>query len=200
MKRIVFLMVLAMVSLTAGLIKETLSRQTSKPADMQKSDMKMSSADKSFVMKAASGGMAEVELGQLAVKQANNDEVKQFGQRMVDDHSKANQELKQYAESKGISLPSAMDQSQKKMYDKLSKLSGAAFDREYMSEMLEDHEKDVAEFEKQSKNSKDPELKSLVDKTLPTLKEHLQMARDIAPKVGVKTRGSEKASKMTHNK
>jgi putative membrane protein len=160
--------------------------------------MKADGMDHSFVMKAAGAGMIEVELGQLALKQANNAEVKQFAQRMVDDHTKANQELTQYAQSKNITHPAGLDDSQKKMVDKMSKLSGAEFDREYMSLMVKDHEKAVALFEKESTEGKDQELKTWASNTLPTLKEHLQMARDVASKVGVKVSG-EKPMKPNGN-
>lgn len=187
MKRLGILFVLAILSASIDLAQQSFGSQSSKPSDMhQDMSMKVSNTDKSFVMKAAAGGMAEVELGNLALKQASSNEVKQFAQRMIDDHGKANQELKQYADSKSITLPAAMGDSHKKLFDKLSKLSGAAFDREYMNEMLKDHEKDVALFERESKSGKDAELKAWVDKTLPTLREHLQLARDTSAKVGGK--------------
>ncbi|HEY7544554.1 MAG TPA: DUF4142 domain-containing protein, partial [Blastocatellia bacterium] len=104
----------------------------------------------------------------------------------------------QYAQSKNITLPAGLDDSQKKMVDKMSKLSGAEFDREYMSLMVKDHEKAVALFEKESKDGKDQELKTWAGNTLPTLREHLQMARDVASKVGVKVSG-EKPMKPNGN-
>jgi putative membrane protein len=136
-----------------------------------------STADHQFIMEAARGGMAEVELGQLAKDKAQSDAVKQFGERMVTDHGKANDELKTLAQSKNITLPADLDAKHKATKDKLSKLSGAQFDRAYMQEMVSDHQKDVNEFRKQSQSAKDPEVKAWAAKTLPTLQEHLQMAQ-----------------------
>jgi putative membrane protein len=134
---------------------------------------------KSFAMKAADGGMAEVELGRLASQKASNDRVKQFGQKMVDDHSKANDALKQAAKQEGIELPADTSAKQKSMMQKLSGLSGAAFDKAYMDAMVKDHVEDVKEFEKASKAPGDSAVKTFASSTLPTLKEHLQMAREI---------------------
>lgn len=136
----------------------------------------MAAADRDFLMDAAMGGMLEVELGRLATQQGASDAVKQFGQRMVDDHSKANEELMSLAQSKGITLPTAIDEKHKKDMTKLSSLSGAEFDREYSKMMLSDHRKDVSEFEKQSTHGTDADLKAFASKTLPTLQEHLKMA------------------------
>jgi putative membrane protein len=136
----------------------------------------------SFAKKAAIGGMAEVELGRLAAEKGSNDRVKQFGQRMVDDHSKANDELKQAASAAGIELPSEIDGKSKATIEKLSKLSGAAFDKAYMADMVEDHEHDVAEFTKAAKSPDSP-VGSFAGKTLPTLREHLKMAKDVDQEV-----------------
>lgn len=135
-------------------------------------------ADHSFAMKAAEGGMAEVELGNLAKDKASNDAVKSFGQKMVDDHTKANNELKDIAAKQNITLPtslSAKDQAEK---DRLSKLSGGTFDRAYMRYMVTDHRKDVAEFKHEANNGKNADLKAWAAKTVPTLEEHLKLAED----------------------
>jgi putative membrane protein len=137
----------------------------------------LSSSDRKFVETAAQGGMAEVKLGQLATQKAQSDQVKQFGQRMVDDHTKANDQLKQVASTKGVNLPSDMDKSSQREYDKLSKMSGAQFDREYMDHMVSDHKKDISEFQKQAKNGKDPDVKQFASSTLPVLQQHLQLAQ-----------------------
>jgi putative membrane protein len=128
--------------------------------------------------------MAEVELGKLAADKASSDEVKKFGQRMVDDHGKANDELKKLAENKNITLPTAPDAKHKATIDRLSKLSGEAFDRAYMQEMLKDHRKDVSEFRTESKSGKDADVKAWAAKTLPTLEEHLKLAQDANKAVG----------------
>jgi putative membrane protein len=173
----------------------------------------LSSSDRKFVMEAAHGGIMEVELGRLATQKAASDDVKQFGQRMVDDHSKANEELMTLASSKGIMLPKPGDlhmtggstgtdathhgstnkehdkmmKEAHKVMSKLSALSGADFDREYMKMMVEDHTKDVGAFEKQSARGDDADLKAWAAAKLPTLREHLQLARDTNAKVNGKT-------------
>ena len=147
--------------------------------------------DQHFVMETASGGMAEVELGKIAADKASSAEVKKFGQRMVDDHGKANDELKALAQSKQITLPAAIDAKHKATIDRLSKLSGPAFDRAYVQEMLKDHEKDVAAFRAESKSGKDPEVKAWAGKTLPTLEEHLKIVKDLGRET-VGTSGTKK--------
>lgn len=157
------------------------------------SDAKLSHRDHEFIEDAAKGGLAEVQLGQLAAQKAENPDVKKFGQRMVDDHSKANDQLKQIASSKGMNLPADLDRSAKREHDKLSKLSGAAFDREYMKHMVSDHKKDVKDFEKEAKSGSDADVKTFASSTLPTLQEHLQMAQQADASV---RGGSRKSSTM----
>jgi putative membrane protein len=138
-------------------------------------------SDRKFMDKAAQGGMAEVELGQLAQQNGQSADVKAFGKRMVDDHSKANDQLKQLAAQKGVSLPTSLDSKDQATKDKLSKLQGAAFDKAYMKDMVADHKQDVAEFKHESMAAHDPDLKSWAGQTLPTLQSHLQEAEKIAP-------------------
>ena len=142
-------------------------------------DAKIADADRKFVEKAAMGGVAEVEMGKLAQQKAANDQVKQFGAHMAQDHSKANEELKQIAQSKGVAVPAAPDKSHQREMDKLGKLSGAEFDRQYMSQMVADHRKTVAEFKKASESARDDEIKAFAGKTLPKLQEHLAQAQSI---------------------
>lgn len=137
---------------------------------------RMTSADSNWVTKVAQGGMAEVELGKLAQSQGASDAVKDFGKRMVDDHSKANDELTQIAQSKNITLPNSLDSKSQATKDRLSKLSGADFDRAYIADMVKDHRADVAEFKKEAIGGSDPEVKAFAAKTLPTLEEHLKQA------------------------
>jgi putative membrane protein len=143
----------------------------------------LSAADRKFATDAAEGGMAEVQLGQLAVSKASNSDVKNFGQRMIDDHTKANDQLKSVAGGEGIQLPTSIAAKQRATYDRLSKLSGAAFDKAYMQGMVRDHEADVKEFERESQSGAIPALKSFAGQTLPTLEEHLRMAKDIEGQV-----------------
>jgi putative membrane protein len=137
----------------------------------------LNSADRKFVMEAAMGGMKEVELGRLATERGASDAVKQFGQRMVDDHSRANSELMQLATSKGVTLPAALDAKHQAMVAKMSGFSGEAFDRAYAKEMVKDHDKTVALFQREATRGADADLKTFAQKTLPALQEHLSMAR-----------------------
>jgi predicted outer membrane protein len=137
----------------------------------------LSSMDQKFVMEAATGGMAEVELGRLAAERGSSDDVKQFGQRMVDDHSRANSELMQLTTAKGITVPAALDAKHQAQMTKMSQLSGAAFDRAYSKEMVKDHQKDVSLFQKQATRGADADVKAFAARTLPTLQDHLRMAR-----------------------
>ena len=138
-----------------------------------------SSADENFAKKAAEGGMAEVKLGQLAEEKGSSPAVKNFGRRMVQDHSKANNELKDATSKENIPLPNEMDKSDQATYDRLSKLSGDAFDRAYARDMVKDHSKDVSEFQKEAKNGKDESIKNFAAQTLPTLQNHLDQARQM---------------------
>jgi putative membrane protein len=130
-------------------------------------------------MEAASGGMAEVKLGQLAQEKARSQKVKEFGQKMVDDHSKAAEDLKSVAQQQGLKLPDEMSKQDQATYNRLSKLQGEQFDRAYERTMLTDHQKDIAAFEKEANNGRNEALKQYAARTLPTLKEHLKEARQM---------------------
>lgn len=143
----------------------------------------LSSADTEFMNKAAQGGMAEVELGRMASTKAQNAEVKQFGQQMTADHTRANNELKTLAAGKNVTLPTDVGAAHKATMDKLSKLSGAEFDKEYVKAMVADHEKDVAEFQKQADGGTNADIKAFAAKTLPTLKMHLDMIKGMQSKM-----------------
>ena len=155
----------------------------SKPATQKPPATGIAASDQAFVKEAAMGGMAEVDLGQLASSKASDADVKQFGQRMVDDHGKANDELKSWASSKSVMLPAELDSKHKADHARLEKLSGAAFDKAYMAAMVTDHNEDVAAFQREAKSAKDPELKAWVGKTLPTLQDHQKSAKEISGKV-----------------
>ena len=144
----------------------------------------VSSGDRTFVMKASEGGMAEVKLGQLAADKGTNQKVKDFGKRMANDHGKAGTELSGLAQKKNIQTSSEVSAKDKALITKLSGLSGSAFDKAYMSAMVKDHQTDIAEFEKEASSGGDSDIKAFASKTLPTLKEHLQMAQDAANAVG----------------
>jgi len=159
--------------------------EPAKPAS-DKGDAVVTGGDLAFMNDAAPGGMAEVELGKMAADKAQNADVKAFGQNMVKDHSKANDELKQLAAQKKVMLPPDVMPAHKQLMEKLSKLSGADFDKEYVKAMVEAHEKDVAAFENVSKTAADADVKAFATKTLPTLKMHLEMIKAMAEKMGVK--------------
>jgi putative membrane protein len=136
-------------------------------------------SDSDFAKEAAQGGMAEVKLGQLAQEKGSSDEVKQFGKKMVDDHSQANDKLKSVASQENVNLPEGLSKKDQATYDKLSKLSGDAFDRAYARDMLKDHQDDIAAFQREARNGRDAGIKSFASETLPTLQDHLKMAREM---------------------
>jgi putative membrane protein len=166
------------------------------PTTAEKADKTMAYAkdsDATFVMKVAHGGMAEVDLGKLAVEKAGSDEVKKFGQRMVDDHSKANDELKILAQNKHITLPAQIDPQEKALHDRLAKLSGPSFDRAYMQAMIADHRQDLDEFRMESKSGKDADVKGWAAKTLPMIEAHVKLAQNASRAVSPSgTTGSKK--------
>jgi putative membrane protein len=141
-------------------------------------------SDNQFVTKAAQGGLAEVKLGELAKDKGASQSVKDFGDRMVTDHSAANNELKSLAGNKGVNVPEELTAKDQATYDRLSKLSGDQFDRAYMTTMVKDHQADVAEFRRASQTLSDSDLKAFAAKTLPTLESHLQMARTTERQLG----------------
>jgi putative membrane protein len=151
------------------------------PQDRNRDGQRMENKidEKKFVKDALLGGMTEVELGKVAVEKASSDAVKQFGQKMIDDHSKANEELKQIASKENINAPDSLDSKHQSRVDKLSKLSGPDFDRAYIKDQLKDHQQDVKEFQLEAKSGSDPEVKSFASKTLPILEEHLSMVKEL---------------------
>jgi putative membrane protein len=140
-------------------------------------------ADTHFAKEAAQGGMAEVKLGQLAQDKGASDSVKSFGKRMVDDHSKAGDKLKDVAAQENITLPTDISAKDQATYDQLSKLNGAAFDRAYAKDMVKDHQADVAAFQKEASGGKVDSLKSFASDTLPTLQDHLKEAKEMMKSV-----------------
>jgi putative membrane protein len=135
--------------------------------------------DVTFVQKASGAGLAEVQAGKMAMERAASAEVKAFGQRMVDDHTHANQELMTLAQAKRLPVATKLDQKHQAMADKLATLHGAEFDQAYMAGQLADHEEAVRLFTTEAKQGKNAELKAFAAKTLPALQGHLQLARNI---------------------
>jgi putative membrane protein len=150
-------------------------------SEQGESPANVSAADKKFVKDAAQGGLAEVQLGRLATEKGSSPEVKAFGQRMVKDHTQANDQLKQVAESKGIEVPTDLNAKDKMLKDQLSNLSGRQFDQAYMQDMVKDHKQDIADFARESRTGNDATVKDFASKTLPTLRSHLRKAEKIAP-------------------
>jgi putative membrane protein len=136
--------------------------------------------DAAFMKDAAADGMAEVELGKLAESKATRADVKAFAQMMVNDHSKANDELKGLADQKKVDLPDDPKPEHKATRDRLEKMSGDAFDRAYLDHMVKDHEKAVNLFSRESKSGHDADVKAWAGKTLPTLQAHLAQVRSLA--------------------
>jgi putative membrane protein len=139
----------------------------------------LTSKDFKFVTETAQGGKMEVSSGQLAQQKASDPAVKDFAQRMVTDHTKANDELKDLLTQKGVTLPDASNKSEEKTMEHYQSLSGADFDKAYMKDMVSDHKKTVKAFQKASEKSDDADLKSWTAKTLPTLQDHLRMAESV---------------------
>ena len=131
----------------------------------------LSEKDKTFMKKAAKGGMMEVTMGQVAEQKAQSDDVKSFGKRMVTDHSKANDELKSIASKKGIQLPSKEHNAK------------WTSDKAYMDMMVKDHEKDLAEFKEEATGGSDPDVKKFADDTAKVVQEHLDQAKEIQGKL-----------------
>ena len=136
-------------------------------------------ADAPFIGAAAMDGLAEVELGRLASQNASSPDVKRFAQRMVDDHSKAGDELKGLASQKDVALAAKLDDEHRAVQQRLAKLKGPAFDQAYMAHMATAHLKAVALFQEEAKAGKDADVKAWAAKTLPTIQEHLKVASSL---------------------
>lgn len=139
----------------------------------------LNQSDQEFIVKASQGNKAEVELAQLAIEKASNPEVKKFAEQIVKDHSKANQKLNGIAKKKGVSIPENLSEEALQLKNTLAALNGAEFDRQYMSAMVDDHQKDIDEFQNEKKLGKDADVKRFAAQSLPTLKRHLGMAQSI---------------------
>jgi putative membrane protein len=161
--------------LPSGLVMAASEKSETSKSDTKKNG-KLSRDDERFVKDAAAGGMMEVELGKMAAGKAANDKVKEFGRRMQEDHGKANDELKSLATNKGVAIPKTLEGKHKKTVDRLSKLSGEEFDRQYMRAMIDDHKEDLRKFEREADKGKDTQIKQFASKHVPILKKHLELA------------------------
>jgi putative membrane protein len=135
--------------------------------------------DKAFFAEAGSGGMLEVRLGQYASANAASDAVKKFGEEMVGDHTKANDQLHTLTTQQPLEIPKAMSSEDQQTLDRLEKLHGAQFDKAYIEQMVQDHEKDVAAFEKEVSDGSDTIVRAFAERTLPILRHHLEMAKGL---------------------
>jgi putative membrane protein len=153
-------------------VAEEKNEATTKDSDKEK--------DAEFAVEVANGGLYEVQMGTMALTKATSPEVKKFAQMMVDDHTKANNELKAIASKKSMSLPDVMSEDkQKKYYDLERDEKKEDFDKKFMEEMVDDHKEDIKKFEKEAENGNDPDLKSWAAEKLAILRHHLQEAERI---------------------
>lgn len=162
----------------APILALTLALAAFPAAAQQAPKAELSRQDKNFAEHAMAGAMMEVQLGTLAQQRAQNQAVKDFGQRMVTDHSQANQNLTTIGSRLGLSAPSELPREQRRTVDKLAGLSGAEFDRAYMAAMIDDHQKDIREYRQQAEKGENADLKTLAQQSLPKLEQHLRLAED----------------------
>jgi putative membrane protein len=141
-----------------------------------------SPADKMFVKKALEGGMAEVELGQLALQKSSNDDVKQFAQRMVDDHTKMGDQMKPIARQIGVKVPDGPSKKDQATMARLQALNGDAFDKAYMKDMVKDHKTDLNDFKTEAASGSNPQVKDAANQGSQIISQHLQMAQQINQK------------------
>lgn len=135
--------------------------------------------DLQFMNEAARGGIAEVKMGELGQSNGESPQVKEFSRKLVEDHTKANDELKKLAAKKGVNLPDDMGEQHKTMVQHLASLKGREFDSAFKQHAIEDHQKDIEKFKTASEKAQDPELKAFASKTLPVLQQHLELARQL---------------------
>jgi putative membrane protein len=174
---------LSSAALTLMLVGPAVAQQpnAAQPSAQQPSNItrQLSKQDITFMKEAATGGMTEVELGNLAQQNAKHEDVKEFGARMVQDHGKANDELQTIAQQKNVKLPKELEAKQAQTRDKLARLRGDEFDRAYMREMVQDHDADLKKFRHAAQTLSDPDLKQFAAKTLGVIEQHDKMAHEL---------------------
>ncbi len=136
--------------------------------------------DRMFVTKAMQGSMAEVQLGQLTLQKSNNDQVKQFAQRMIDDHTKLNEQMKPVAQQLGVAVPEQVSKKDRNTIAKLQALSGPAYDQAYIKDMVKDHKQDLSEFQAEASSGQDQTVKDAATQGSKVIAQHLQMAQQMA--------------------
>jgi putative membrane protein len=165
------------LSFSCGTKQADDSKEVAEDQNEEKFDDTNLEDDTEFAVAAADAGMAEVQLGQLAQTNASSAAVKQFAQSMIDDHTKANEELKTLAQQKNITLPTSLSDKKKKKYDDLAEKRGEDFDKDYIDLMVSDHKDVVDAFEKEADKGKDPDVKTWASGKLAALRHHLEMAQ-----------------------
>ena len=168
----------ALFSITACNSNHADSTEQAKNVNKERFDTPMEN-DALFCTEAAAAGLTEVQLGELALSRSGSERVKDFGRSMKDDHTTANNELKDLASKKGIAIPATLDKKGQDAYDGLNKKSGADFDKAYMDQMVKDHEMVLKKFREEADDGKDAEIKAWAATKVPVLEHHLQMARDL---------------------
>jgi putative membrane protein len=152
--------------------------------DMNAPNGQTTPTDKVFVENALKGGMAEVQLGQLALQKSSNDDVKQFAQKMIDDHTKMGDQMKPIAQQIGVKIPNGPSSKDKSTIAKLQVLNGDAFDKAYIKDMVKDHKTDLNDFKSEAQNGSNPAVKDAASQGAQIVNEHLQMIQQIAQKDG----------------
>ncbi len=150
--------------------------------------------DEAFVRAAARGGLSEIKLGKLAMDQGSNEAVKAFGTRMVAEHRKAGDDLKEAAKEENIGLPTDLTAKDQATYDRLSKLSGAEFDQAYAQDMVKDHQQDLRDFQREANHGNDDVIRGFASETVPMIQQHLDQAKEmlkaVSPAVSRRTTGN----------
>jgi len=167
-------------------------------SEPKKNESKLSRADAKFVREAAEGAMIEVELGKIAAEKGTHEQVKAFARQMQEDHGKANEELKMIAGNKGVELRQSLQEKHKRTVSRLSKLSGAEFDRQYIRLMVDDHKHDLEKFQREADKGNDPDIKQFASKQIPVLKKHLEMAQAVHRQVKASSKTSPVGGGLPH--
>jgi putative membrane protein len=161
----------------------TTMQQTTRSSHTSTSTATTSTSDAQFAKEASQANLGEIKLGQLAQQKGTNTSVRDFGQQMVTDHQNAQDKLKDAAQKDNITLPTTLSAKDQATYDRLSKLSGSQFDKAYAQDMVKDHTTDVAKFKHEASSGKSASIKSFASQTLPTLQQHLNMAKQMSQTV-----------------
>lgn len=167
------------VLLIAGCAETQRAADTGVAAVRAQTNPTLSTTDTAFMTTAGRGGMAEVQLGQLAQRNGRSPAVKRFAARMIEDHGRANQEMMEMARRKQVTPPSGIGADQQQVYDRLAGLRGPAFDRAYAQAMVEDHQEDVRAYQAEAQDGTDADVKAFAARELPMLQEHLRMAQSL---------------------